>query len=139
MNTQEAAELSAGINSLNAQRMAQVDQRVNAFLRLLLAIAVGIGLAFALLHFGLPCQGASLCAAVLPTQRSWLERTVLDMQRWRLLHHIRSAQQELRFQAEALELAQWECHHIPRQMEVTEAHIEQLSRQIDALDAPKAA
>jgi hypothetical protein len=137
MNARETIELSAAVNQINAQRMDAVQRRVHAFLGLLLAVAVGLGLAFAIIHFGLPCEGAGLCAAVLPTQRSWLERIVLDMQRWRLLRHIRSAQQDLLFQAEALELAQWECHHIPRQMEVTEAHIEQLSRQIDALDAPK--
>jgi hypothetical protein len=137
MNAIESIELSAAANHLNARRMAQIDRRVNAFLSLLLAVAVGLGLAFALIHFGLPCEGASLCAAVLPTQRSWLERIVLDLQRWRLLRHIRSAQQDLTYQQEALQLAQWECDHIPKQLDVTQGHIDQLCRQMDALDAPK--
>lgn len=137
MNARETIELSAAVNELNAHRMDAVQRRVHAFLGLLLAIAVGLGLAVALIHFGTPCAGASLCAAVLPTQRSWLERMVLDLQRWRLLRQIRSAQQDLTYQQEALQLAQWECDHIPRQLDVTQGHIDQLCRQMDALDAPK--
>ena len=137
MNAIESIELSAAANHLNARRMAQIDRRVNAFLSLLLAVAVGLGLAFALIHFGSPCEGASLCAAVLPTQRSWLERIVLDLQRWRLLRHIRSAQQDLTYQQEALQLAQRECDHIPKQLDVTQRHIDQFCRQMHAPDAPK--
>ena len=137
MNARETIELCEAVNELNAHRMQAVQRRVHAFLGLLLAVAVGLGMAFAIMHFGLPCEGAALCAAVLPTQRNWLERIALDLQRWRLLRHIRTAQQDLRFQAEALELAQWECHHIPKQMEVTQGHIDQLCSQMDALDAPK--
>lgn len=137
MRPSDTIDLCDAVNELNARRMQAVQRRVHAFLGLLLAVAVGLGMAFAIIHFGLPCEGAALCAAVLPTQRTWLERMVLDLQRWRLLRHIRSAQQDLVYQNEALQLAQWECDHIPKQVEVTEEHIESLSRQIDALDAPK--
>lgn len=125
-------------NQLNAGRIANAERRVHAFLGLLLAVAVAVGLAFAIIHFSLPCEGASLCmAAVLPTQRSWLQRLTLDLQRWRLLRQIRFAQQDLAYQNESLELDHWESEHLPKQMEVTQGHIDQLCKQMDALDAPK--
>jgi hypothetical protein len=137
MRPADTVELCQFVNELNARRQQNVQRRVHAFLGLLLAIAVGLGLAFALIHFGMPCEGAGLYAAVLPTQRSWLQRLVLDMQRWRLLRHIRSAQQDLAYQEEALQLAQWETEHIPAQMEITRRHIEQLSIQMDCNAHPE--
>lgn len=137
MNPMDTIELSAAVNEFNARRMAVVQRRVHAFLGLMLALAAGIVGAFALIHFGTPCEGASLCmAAIIPTRRSWLQRLVLDVQSWRLRWQVRAAQQDLVYQHEALELARWECDHLPKQMAITRAHIDRLADQIDALEAP---
>ena len=75
MRPADTVELCQAVNELNARRMAAVQRRVHAFLGLLLAIAVGLALAFALIHLSTLCKGASLCMfAVLPTQRNWLQR-----------------------------------------------------------------
>lgn len=133
----DSQALSSALNGANAEAMARVDRKVNAFMGLMVAIAVGVAGAFALIHFGTPCEGASLCmATVVPTQRSWLQRLVLDLQSWRLRLQIRAAQQDLAYQHEALDIARWECQHLPRQMAVTRAHIDRLANQIDALEAP---
>jgi hypothetical protein len=137
MRPADTVELCQAVNELNARRMAAVQRRVHAFLGLLLAIAVGLALAFALIHLSTLCKGASLCMfAVLPTQRNWLQRLVLDLQRWRLLRQLRHAQQDLVFQRESLDLATWECKHLPRQLAVTRAHIDGLMSKMDALAAP---
>ena len=124
-------ELSAVVNALNAHRMGAVERRVHAFLGVLLAIAVALVGAFALIHFSTPCEGASLClAAVVPTRRGWVQRLVDSLAQWRLRYYIRSAEQDLAYQHQQLEIAQWECEALPRQMAVTRGYIDQLEAEL---------
>lgn len=137
MKAADTIELSNVINGLNAHRMASVQNRVHAFLGLLLAVAIAVGGAFALIHFGTPCEGADLClAAVAPTHRNWMQRMVDRYQAWRLRYHIGIAAKDLHYQEEQLTIARWECEHLPLQLKVTRDHIEALENQLRALGAP---
>jgi len=136
MKAADTIELSNAINGLNAHRMASVQNRVHAFLGLLLAVAIAVGGAFALIHFGTPCEGADLClAAVVPTHRNWMQRMVDRYQAWRLRYHIGIAAQDLLDQKEQLLIARWECEQLPLQLQVTQDHINMLETQLRALGA----
>lgn len=135
MRAADTIELSAAGNDFNTRRVVRVERRVHTWLGWLAAVFIALGLSYALICFATPCEGASLCmAAVLPTQRSWLQRLVLDFQAWRLRSAIRSARHELASQYEHLEMAQWECEHLPLQLNVTRGHIDNLVHQLSLVE-----
>jgi hypothetical protein len=129
---QDSRVLAAGINALNARRA----QRAEAAAGFIVAFVVALLLALALVHWAMPCEGASLClAAVVPTQRSWQQRLLDKYEAWRLRYAIRCAQQDLVYQEEQLQIARWECEQLPQQQRVTQAHVEALQQQLRALGA----
>lgn len=130
MNAKESNGLAAHINAVNARRTARAEAAVN----FMVALVIGLIMAVALLHWATPCADATMClAAVTPTLRSPVQRLLDWYAMWRLRAHIRSAQADLEWQHEQLDLANWEREHLPRQMAMTRAHIDLLEDRLRTL------
>lgn len=127
---QDSRDISDHVNALNTHR----TNRATAAADFVVALVVAMLGTLAIIHFALPCEGASLCLlAAVPTQRNWLQRLLDKFESWRLMRAIRSAQLDLQWQYENLEIARWECDHIPQQQKLTRAHIDQLEARLYAL------
>ena len=130
---EDSRTLADGVNALNQQRTSRAEAAAKFIVYLVIGVLGGLALA----HYATPCEGFSLClAAVVPTHRNWLQRLADRYEAWRLYAAIKHAQQDLAWQYEQLEIAQWECQQIPQQQKVTRAHIDSLQAKLRALGAP---
>jgi len=124
--------IADAINTINAKRTSRAEAAANFIVFFTMAL---LG-AMALVAYITPCAEASLClAAVVPTHRNWGQRLLDAYQAWRLRWHIRCAQQDMAHMEEMVQMARWECEHIPLQQKVTADHIAQLHHQLQGLGA----
>lgn len=105
--------------------------RARAVADVALAVATGLLLTAAALHFATPCPEATLCAlAVTPTRTTPWQRLRMwaAAHYWRLLH--RAAMTDLEHQLEALEFA-------PLQIAHTRKRIAWLQRQVQRAEGAR--
>jgi len=124
------AQTAEQITERNAARVHRIDAGVD----ILIAVAVALGLAWALAVWATPCADAALCLApMVPLRTNWLATLLLRLRGAYLRRLIASAEEDLAFQDENEALVLWELQQIPLQRSVTRAHLGALRRQLGAI------
>jgi len=97
-------------------------------LRVIVVLACCFFFAFAIVSFMTPCEAATLCAApVVATRPGLLRRLRTAWRAWWLRLRIASARNDLAWMREDAKL-------LPRQLAYTERYVEQLRRELQALE-----
>ncbi len=113
----------------HAQQARRVSRLAAAFMRVLLAAALGVAGAALLVMWATPCDGAQLCALAVITRttrspRQWLQAAARRWRAWWLWYRIRSAEYDLA-------MIEMDLLHLPLQRDLTTQTIDAWTKQLN--------